>query len=249
MNKIFAALVSLFMILGTAAPIVAQDPTSSATVNNVAPVVTNKLENPNPVNLNPNGNVDVIITATISDGNGLDDIISVAFTSGIGNGEMTLNTETGIATGTLNLLYNTLPSTYTVTVTATDAASATGTESNPLTVNELKALSLDFTAVNFGSLNPGERTPALTSPSGNINNAGNVVIDVNEKATWNAPAAGFITENQVGLVGPYVIDGASGADYNVDILVGGSTTASFWLTVPIGTNPGSYTGTIAISAI
>jgi len=239
MKKIVTVFMTVSMILAMVPLGMAVD--SSATVNNMAPVVTNKAEAPNPAD----PGTTVTITALISDGNGLDDITSVTYTSDLGNGNLELNTETGVATGTLFISSIATPGSHAITVTAEDVNGGTGDQTNNLEVNEKLALSISFDSVNFPNVDP-DGTVQVTP--GNINNEGNVLLDVKETATWSAPASGFITEGKVGIVGPQVID-TPGSTFDVDISVSGSTPAIFSLYVPLGTDPIGYTGSITIEAV
>ncbi len=243
MKKIFAALVSLLMILGMAAPTMADTASSSANVGNVAPVVLSKTEYPNPVDLNPAGTVDVTITATVSDPNGNGEITSVQYQFDGGGWVYMYYDGAGTATATLTLPYTTSPGYHTIGVQAWDS-SGFGSDilwNTDLWVNTLLSLDLDFSAVNFGTVTPG--TPSPVTP-GNINNVGNIATNVYESAAWYYPASGFITQGTVGYTGPLQIDG--GAYFYVGIPVGGGSTAAFDLTVPLGTASGTYSGTITI---
>jgi len=239
MKKIMTVFMTVSMILAMVPLGMAVD--SSATVNNMAPVVTNKEEAPNPAD----PGTTVTITADISDGNGLDDIVSVTYTSDLGNGNLELNTETGVATGTLDISPIATPGDHAITVTAEDVNGDTGDQTNDLKVNEKLALSISFDSVNFPNVNPAG---TVTATPGNINNEGNIVLDVMETATWTAPASGFITKGTVNMVGPQVID-TPGSKFDVDISVSGSTPAIFSLFVPLGTDPIGYSGSITIEAV
>ena len=239
MKKIMTVFMTVSMILAMVPLGMAVD--SSATVNNMAPVVTSKAEAPNPAD----PGTTVTITADISDGNGLDDIVSVTYTSDLGNGDLTLDLGTGIATGTLDISPTATPGFHAITVTAQDVYGDTGDETNNLEVNEKLALSISFDSVNFPNVDPAG---TVTANPGNINNEGNIVLDVKETATWDAPALDFITKGTMDTVGPQVID-TPGSTFDVDISVSGSTPAIFSLFVPLGTDPIGYSGSITIEAV
>ena len=243
MKKIVTVFMTVSMILAMVPLGMAVD--SSATVENIAPVVITVSTSPEPVDLNPGTTKDVTITATVSDDNGLDDIASVTYNVD-GGAEVTMfvTATPGTYEGTLALPHTTSPGGKTITVTVTDLGSLTGSNFCTMNVNSLSALSLDFSSVDYGTIVPNSFSEATP---GNIVNDGNVEIDVSELAEWTGISPGT-TDGKVGA-GSYADIDTTYIFGDANIPVSGSASAGFKLSVPLGTDAGSYSGYITITAV
>ena len=158
MKKIVTVFMTVSMILAMVPLGMAVD--SSATVENIAPVVITVSTSPEPVDLNPGTTKDVTITATVSDDNGLDDIASVTYNVD-GGAEVTMfvTATPGTYEGTLALPHTTSPGGKTITVTVTDLGSLTGSNFCTMNVYSLSALSLSFTSVMYRRIIAETRLP------------------------------------------------------------------------------------------
>lgn len=257
MNKVLAMLIAACMVLAMVGPsVMADDASSTATVNNIAPSVTNKAESPNPVDLNAKGDSAgdevVTITADVADDNGANDIASVeaVVTSSsaaiVATVTMTDGDVNGNYDGSFTLPYNTAPGSYTVVVTATDNGGLTGSQTNTLVVNSLNAISVGSMA--FGSIAPG----ASADSSHAVANLGNVAVEFTEDA--GDVGADYDTDGSIDHImwtdfSGELVDGDMTTSYTAeDIGVDGNLNVLFTLNVPIGTLPVTETGTTTFTA-
>jgi len=118
-----------------------------------------------------------------------------------------------------------LNGTWTCNITAIDNSGGTGSNTDTATVNQLIALSIAETNINFGNMNPGEKTADGSAKDINITNEGNVKIDLKMKANSD-----MICDN-LGSIGPGNISYAvtnvgydSGAKLNNDLSFTSLTT-------------------------
>jgi hypothetical protein len=98
-------------------------------------------------------------------------------------------------------------------------------------------ISVTPTAVSFGSVEPGVASSAQTVT---VANTGNVIADVSASVQNESVAEVYST----GLT----IDAAGVADWSDSVAVEGNITPELILTVPAGTNPGTYTATLVFWA-
>jgi hypothetical protein len=149
---------------------------------------------------------------------------------------------------------------WTVTVTATDAGGATGSDTETFDVSEVMAFSIDFTTVKFGTVGVGVTKPVdgdkdmNTESYPTIKNDGNVDMDVKISATDMAGTVDPTNKIDNENLGAKV-DGAEEQDldaertFDVNIDPGKTTNIDYTLTAPVGTKPDSYTGTTTITGI
>jgi len=269
-RKIIAILIAGMVAMAIAVPTAMSDTaTTSASVNNVAPVVSSVTVTPSSVTLNPCPDTTPIkVEASVSDDNGADDISKVEITAlkdSNGNDasgnitetlpvSMTYNTSTGKYEATLNLTCTTPNGSYTVKVTATDKGSLTGTNTGTFTVGITCALEIDFSSVNFGAINPGSSSTVTgddnfsTGDKPTIKNVGNVNIDVEQSITDDAgnPETLFSGNTNSTVKGSTKTLTTTAVSFGITITPEEATAATYGLSVPAGTMHGSYAGTLTI---
>ena len=177
MKVILAILMAGIMMAAMVAPAMSDSATSSATVGTANPVVVSVAVTPDPVTMNPSGSTTPItVTAVVSDNNGVADItgVSVAIT-GITTAPVTMS-QTGVIDATsanygvvIDLDYCTSADSYTAIVTATDASSGTGQNTDGFMIDALTAIGI--TAMTFTTGNPGDCV-AGTHTVTNLGNGG-----------------------------------------------------------------------------
>lgn len=264
--------VALALALLTPSTVLAQ--TSGADVPNVAPTITSITVNGGST-ITPTGasNITVNLAIVANDQNGFGDIASIAWsitdpdtttfvaTTTITNfGSCTPLGEAMSCTPTFTVGYFAKPGTYTFSATVTDAAGATGTLSVTKAVASIRSFALDVTSVSFGNLAP---SAASTAQRVQVLNRGNSAIDVEVSGTAltkSSPSAtiavGQITRSlNADMSSSTALSGTPTAITDFSLNYGmGVKKATYWkLTMPSGANqflpPGSYTGTITITAI
>ena len=270
-NKIIAILVAGMVAMALVIPMAMSDTaTTSASVNNVAPSVTEVTVTPSSVTLNPCPNTTLIkVEASVSDDNGADDINTVNITAlndSYGNDAsgninetlpvlMTYNSSSGKYEATLNLTCTTPNGSYTVEVTATDSGELTGTNTGTFTVGITCALEIDFSSVNFGAIDPGSSSNVtgddiFSTGDGKptIKNTGNVYIDVKQSITDNAsnPETLFSGNTSSTVERSTKILTTTAVSFGISIAPGNATAADYELSVPTGTMHGDYTGELTI---
>ena len=271
-DKIIAILVAGMMAMALGIPMAMSDTaTTSASVNNVAPTVTEVTVTPSSVTLNPCPDTTPIkVEASVSDDNGADDISKVEITAlkdGNGNDasgnltetlpvSMTYNSSSGKYEATLHLKCTTPNGSYTVEVTATDSSGLTGTNTGTFTVGITCALAIDFSSVDFGAINPGSSSTVTgddnmsTPDAPTIKNIGNVNMDVKMNITdTSGPEALFPnnTNSTVKTVTKTLTTTA--VSFGVTITPGEATAATYELSVPAGTMHGDYAGELTIEPV
>jgi len=272
-DKIIAILVAGMVAMALGIPMAMSDTaTTSATVNNVAPKVTEVTVTPSSVTLNPCPDTTPIkVEASVSDDNGADDISKVEITAlrdSNGNDAsgnitetlpvlMTYNSSSGKYEATLHLICTTPNGSYTVEVTATDKGGLTGTNTGTFTVGITCALAIDFSSVDFGAINPGSSSNVTgdddfsTGDMPTIKNIGNVNIDVKQSITDNAsnPETLFSGNTSSTVKGVTKTLTTSLQSFGISIAPGEATAADYKLSVPAGTMHGNYTGTLTIEPV
>ena len=221
-RKIIAILIAGMVAMAIGIPTAMSDTaTTSATVNNVAPVVSSVIVTPGSVDLNPCPDTTPIkVEASVSDDNGADDISKVEITAlkdsndndASGNitetlpVSMTYNSSSGKYEATLHLNCTTPDGSYTVEVTATDKGGLTGTNTGTFTVGITCALAIDFSSVNFGAIDPGSSSTVAgdddmgTPDAPTIKNIGNVNMDVKMNITDTSGPEALFPNNTNGTV-------------------------------------------------
>jgi len=273
-GKIIAILVAGMVAMALGIPMAMSDTaTTSATVNNVAPKVTEVTVTPSSVTLNPCPDTTPIkVEASVSDDNGAGDINTVKITAledSNGNDasgnitetlpvSMTYNSSSGKYEATLHLICTTPSGSYTVEVTATDSGGLTGTNTGTFTVEITCALDIDFSSVNFGAIDPGSSSNVtgddnFSAGDGKptIKNTGNVNIDVKQSITDNAsnPEILFSGNTSSTVEGSTKTLTTAEVSFEISIAPGEATAADYKLSVPAGTMHGNYTGTLTIEPV
>jgi len=251
MNKILAALVSMLMILGTIAPVLAETTMVTAVTD---PDTTININTALHTGFGAVTDGSVVITATLTDVNGDDDIAltgySVTADSPLDVSSATfgvvvnpVDNQAVLTVSEIVVPYTTSPGTdYTITVTTADGT----TDSIDITVVSVVAVSA--TNVNFGDAIPGGPSKIGLST---ITNEGNVVVDfddygdvgynnnVDDEITWSALTGSGLDD---------ILATAITTSYDgVNIAVDSTGDVSFTLTVPEGILSGARTGTVTFA--
>ncbi len=268
-RKIMALLLAGIVAMAIGIPMAMSDTaTTSASVNNVAPKVTEVTVTPGSVTLNPCPDTTPIkVEASVSDDNGADDISKVEITAledSNGNDasgnitetlpvSMTYNSSSGKYEATLHLKCTTPDGSYTVEVTATDKGPLTGTNTSTFTVGITCALEIDFSSINFGAINPGGSSTVAgdddmgTPDAPTIKNIGNGNMDVKMNITDTSGPEALFPNNTNGTVKTVTKTLTTTLQsFGITIAPGNTTAADYELSVPAGTMHGSYAGTLTI---
>ena len=268
-RKIMALLLAGIVAMAIGIPMAMSDTaTTSATVNNVAPVVSSVTVTPGSVTLNPCPDTTPIkVEASVSDDNGADDISKVEITAledSNGNDasgnitetlpvSMTYNSSSGKYEATLHLKCTTPDGSYTVEVTATDKGPLTGTNTSTFTVGITCALEIDFSSINFGAINPGGSSTVAgdddmgTPDAPTIKNIGNGNMDVKMNITDTSGPEALFPNNTNGTVKTVTKTLTTTLQsFGITIAPEEATAATYGLSVPAGTMHGSYAGTLTI---
>ncbi len=269
------SITGLLLVSSIAVVAVANDVSLNADVNNTSPTVmkweTDEINNITSINPTPGQPVTVRKCAIVCDDNGKDDIVDstvmavVKFPNGTIKDEETLGDGTGHSehcglgaapdfgnlckfySGTF-LLASTDPSgDYNITVTAKDVANEEGMDTNNLTYGTCTAISLSSSTITFGQLAPGT---TATGTEVTLTNLCNTQIDIADSVTdlirTGTPTDTIPASNVAETIGGIP---ASSVCTNVNIAVGGTATMTSSLNVPLGTLPGTYTGTKTLMAL
>jgi len=272
-GKIIAILMAGMVAMALGIPMAMSDTaTTSASVNNVAPTVTEVTVTPSSVTLNPCPNTTPIkVEASVSDDNGADDISKVEITAlndSYGNNAsgninetlpvpMTYNSSSGKYEAILYLNCTTPNGSYIVEVTATDKGELTGTNTGTFTVGITCALAIDFSSVDFGAINPGSSSTVTgddnmsTPDAPTIKNIGNVNIDVEQSITDNAsnPEILFSGNTSSTIKGSTKTLNTTAVPFKITIAPEEATAATYELSVPVGTMHGNYAGELTIEPV
>ena len=262
-RKIMALLLAGIVAMAIAVPMaMSDDVETNATVNNLAPDVAITTISPDPAT----PSCTVTVSGTLSDPNGIDDVSTLTYV--VKKPDSTTYTS-GSATVAASWSFDfdlgsdADAGIWTVEVTATDAGSLSDTDSKTFNVSEVIAFSIDFNETNYGSIAPGN---ASTVPGNStmeavgpappvkptIRNDGNTVMDVQMSITDEAsnpePLFEGNTAATVGSVGPQTLT-STATTFDVNIAKSDTAKIDTTLSVPIGTSPGDYAGTLTITAV
>jgi len=262
-RKIMALLMAGIVAMAIGIPMAMSDDVgTSATVNNLAPDVAVTTISPDPAT----PSCTVTVSGTLSDPNGIDDVSTLTYV--VKKPDSTTYTS-GNATVAASWSFDfdlgsdADAGIWTVEVTATDAGSLSDTDSKTFNVSEVIAFSIDFNETNYGSIAPGS---ASTVPGNTtmetvgpappvkptIKNEGNTVMDVQMSITDGAsnpePLFEGNTGATVGSVGPQTLT-STASTFDVNIAKGDTAKIDTTLSVPTGTLPGDYAGTLTITAV
>jgi len=256
---LMAGMVAMAIAVPTA---MSDDVETSATVNNLAPDVSVTTISPDPAT----PACTVTVSGTLSDPNGIDDVSTLTYV--VKKPDSTTYTS-GSATVAaswsfdFNLGSDADAGTWTVEVTATDNGSLSDTDSKTFNVSEVIAFSIDFNEINYSSIAPGsastvsgDTTMETVGPAPpvkpTIKNDGNTVMDVQMSITDGAsnpePLFEGNTAATVGSVGPQTLT-STASTFDVNIAKGDTAKIDTTLSVPTGTLPGDYAGTLTITAV
>jgi hypothetical protein len=179
---------------------------ANVTVNNVAPTVSNinlNDSNGGTIQLSVSNWTTVMCNATINDPNGWADISSAnatVFYSNdsnnksnspddinyhYSNASCTLFGGTGttvFANCTVNLSFAAVNGTWTCNVSANDSSNVWNSSNGTNLVDQLVAIAVWNSSINFSAMNNGENTTAAGARAVNVSNEGNVMVDVAVKA-------------------------------------------------------------------
>ena len=269
MKGILAILMASIMMAAMVAPAMGTDANTSANVGNADPVVCAKWEEPDEdsadgtqVIPNATGVKTVTIKACVHDDNGNDDIDSVAaVVTGPGSfsESVTLARDTTVDpsctgdcigySGTFDMDSCDPAGTYTVVVTVTDQATATGTMEN--TFEYLSLIAMTAGNVGFGNVAPGGNSTATST----VTCTGNAEIKFVDEASngydnpdTSTPIDGIIWSDMISGENTILDDQISTTwTPATTITCGNTANVPFKLDVPSGTPPGTYAGTITFA--
>lgn len=245
------------MILGTAAPVLAETTMVTAVTDPDTTIEINEPSTYSPIGALTPGSVE--ITATLTDVNGNDDIALTGYSvtadipldATAATFNVVVGSEDNVATLTVSGIivpYTTSPNDYTIIVTTADDTS----DSTTITVDPLIAISA--TNVEFGDAIPGGQSKISSST---ITNEGNVAVDFDDlnPTGYNNPNTGNPdTDDEItwsALTGSGLDDILATAittSYDgADIAVSNTGDVSFTLTVPTGILSGVRTGTVTFA--
>lgn len=269
MKRILSILMAGIMVAAMVVPAMSDTAGTGADVNDVASSYdcsgTSITEQPGPVGSTAGT---VSYSLVVSDDNGGDTIpdgtwtAEVNFGGGTQSDSLIAGTASGLqrtCTGTGSIPTDTAAGEYTVTfkLNGTDVCSTT------VTVTSVTAYAIDFDAVAYSSVNPGasstvdgdttmETVGTAPPVKPTIENKGNVAMDV----TISIADAGGNPEtlfegNTAAIVGSSASQTltTTTATFDVDIEVGGTAKIDSTLTVPIGIQASSYSGTLTVTGI
>ena len=262
-RKIMALLLAGIVAMAIGIPMAMSDDVgTSATVNNLAPDVAITTISPDPAT----PSCTVTVSGTLSDPNGIDDVSTLTYV--VKKPDSTTYTS-GNATVAASWSFDfdlgsdADAGIWTVEVTATDAGSLSDTDSKTFNVSEVIAFSIDFNKTNYGSIAPGsastvsgDTTMETVGPAPpvkpTIKNEGNTVMDVQMSITDGAsnpePLFEGNTAATVGSTGPQTLT-STASTFDVNIAKGDTAKIDTTLSVPTGTLPGDYAGTLTITAV
>jgi hypothetical protein len=267
MKRILSILMAGIMVAAMVVPAMSDTAGTGADVNDVASSYdcsgTSITTQPDPAT--PSAGT-VTYNLVVTDDNGGDTIPSgtwtaeVDFGGGTQSDSLIAGTASGLqrtCTGTGSIPTDTAPGDYTVTfkLDGTDVCSTT------VTVTSVTAYLIDFNAVAYGSVNPGAsstvngdttmNTPVSTNPP-TIENKGNVAMDVEMSIVDAGGNPETLFEgNTAAIVGSSASQTltTTTATFDVNIVVGGTAKIDSTLTVPIGIQASSYSGTLTVTGI
>jgi len=272
MNKYLFGVMFLTLMATVA---MAVDTNTTVTINNAAPTVGTLSIYPDDdigtagVQVNPIQNSNKLVTAnaTVTDINGYADVSSCSGDVYWSNGTNKQTGITGALTGgsgntvlctiDFNMTYYDIYDNYTVNITATDAAAATGMNYSTFEYQELIAIAYTAGApVTFGSLAVGTANSTATNAPLTVADQGNVALNLSwsgtdlVNASYSIPVANVIAANQSSLSGAeYIVLAGGPQTLGTNIAVLGTYDSYDFISIPTGTAPLLYTGTIVTAAI
>lgn len=172
-----------------------QDTEIKVRIGNVAPVITN-IQSILDVDLNPSpSTTDVIFTFSARDKNSVNDLndatASAQFTKSgetTRTGSCTFQSQTGNERTyqcTIAMQYYDGAGTWNAEVSIQDQAGLTGTDSSAFQVNQLKAISISPTTINFPTVSQGD-IDVISSQNTIITNNGNFVVPLDGQLSITA---------------------------------------------------------------
>ena len=255
-SKITALFLAAILVMTVGIPLAIsaisqnEDASSSVTVIGVACDVESVSVDPDPVILAPGVDTDITITVEVYCPSGIDFLKQVELTEvepyhaddehfvkafPLPMKMKKVKSSEGIQ-GTYTLIvplgYCLDPGDYTLTVTATCKEDTTSTGTGTLTVAETLAISV--TDVEFGSIAPGQSSDATST----VTKMGNVRLKFEE----NDGIVPFDMSSGKKTIAAENI--AVSWDWSTILVCRDSVDAGFTLTVPFGTPPGRYAGSI-----
>lgn len=243
MKGILAILIAGLMVAAMIAPAMGGTADTSASVGNGAPDVAITS-----INSTADPGDTITVSGTLSDPNGIEDVSTLTYDVKYPNGTLYIDdaSATVAAPWSFNFVLpaasSAPPGAWMVEVTATDAGSATDTDSSTFEVNTLIAITV--TDMGYGSVIAGSSD---NSGSHTVTNAGNVAIVFNESST-----TGYDNDDDDGITwaamifnANTIVDSYITTDWtaSTQIAVSASTDVNFQLDVPAGTPSGTYAGT------
>lgn len=242
---------------------------TTARVNNKAPTITG-ISLPASASPTAGGSTPVSVTVTVEDGNGANDMSSVAIEARRPDASLvasaTLTTpasasgRTSTWTWSFTLAFHDAPGSYAVSATATDRGGDAAARSGSFTFDTLVAMNLASSSLDFGaSADPGAASAVL--PLG-VTNWGNTQIDVAVSGTdltesvtgATIPASAIAYSLDAGMAASAPLAPAAATLGAFDLAKGASSSKDlYWqLTIPSGDDQwipgGTYAGTATISA-
>jgi hypothetical protein len=202
----------------------------------------------------------------LSDPNGIGDVSTLSYvvkkqdTSTYTSGSATVADSWSF---NFNLGMDADPGTWTVEVNATDTGSLFDTDSKTFVVNAVVAFSIDFNAVSYGPINPGSSSSVLGNTTmetvgpappvePTIKNDGNAAMDVQMSIADEGTNPETLFEGNtvatVGTVGPKTLTSAT-STFDINIAADATAKIDTTLSVPTGTLPGSYSGTLTVTGV
>ena len=244
MKGILAILMAGIMVATMIAPAMSEDASTSASIGNGVPDVVITSISPNPADPGDT----VMVSGTLSDPNGIIDVSTLMYDVKYPNGTVIIDdaSATVAASWSFNFALpaaSSAPSgTWTVDVTATDAGSATDTDSGTFQVNTVIAITV--TNMSYGSVTAGSNS---NPGSHTVTNAGNVAIAFNESSTtgYDNDADDGITWIDMTFGTNTIADSCITTNWvlSTPIAVSASADVDFRLDIPAGTPSGTYAGT------
>lgn len=200
----------------------------------------------------PDGDGVVTFTLTATDDNGADDIPTDKWKADWDGGQASLEEDSSTEvsrtfSGTRTILRDRAAGSYTVTLKHDHDEVCTAT----FVIESTVALVVDFSTVDFGSLDPGASSTVSgdenmnTDKKPTIQNVGNMAVDVQMGIDGDL----YEGHTDVTMAGVTETLTTSVRTFGISIAPDGKTAMDFTLTVPVGTGAGSYSGTLTIEPV
>lgn len=275
-TKMLTLMTAALFVAVAVAPVGSAQLPASAVIGNAIPVVQG-IDVASTVNPTAGGTTTVPLNVTASDSNGFQDLVSVTVTvlkpdgstvhiaasSAASNGDGSGVAQTYAYDFAMN--FHDDPAvdgaTYKVRAVAEDSK---GLVSSPVTATfsytELVAMSIDGSTIDFGAMDPGERSSVAGL---NVTNKGNTVVDLDTSGTALANGEGQEIDvdrvkydiNATNMENERALTESAYTNSDFQLAYGPSSSRSTWwqLDVPSGEDQylpaGSYSGTVTLSAI